>query len=38
MNNRIYEDKEDLENEERLIQIANLNGVVIARKNQIITL
>ena len=38
MNNRIYEDKEDLENEERLIQIANLNGVVIVRKNQITTL
>ena len=24
MNNRIYEDKEDLENEDSLIQIANL--------------
>lgn len=32
MNNRIYEDKEDLENEERLIQIANLKWNCASKK------
>ena len=33
MNNRIYEDKEDLENEERLIQIANLKWNCASKKD-----